>query len=261
MAVSLAGQTALVTGASSGIGKELAIELAARGVNLVLAARRKDNLDALAKKLSKDADVTVEVIAIDLSKQGSAADLVAKATKKHTIDILINNAGFGTHNRVVNEDPARVQAEITLNIATLTDLTVALLPGMVERNRGSVINVASTASYQPVPGMAVYGATKAYVRSFTEALWGELQGTKVRAFAVSPGATATEFFDIAGASPAGTLAPISTVVDVVMDALTATKPGPSKIVGGRNRVMARATQILPKKTVIKTVGKLFIPKD
>ena len=123
------------------------------------------------------------------------------------------------------------------------------------------INVASTASYQPVPGMAVYGATKAYVRSFTEALWGELQGTKVRAFAVSPGATATEFFDIAGASPAGTLAPISTVVDVVMDALTTTKPAPSKIVGGRNRVMARATQILPKKTVIKTVGKLFIPKD
>ena len=261
MSASLSGQTALVTGASSGIGKELAIALAAKGVNLVLAARRKENLDALATKLKKDAGVSVGVIAIDLSKPGSASDLVAKATKKHQIDILINNAGFGTHNRVVNEDLSRVQAEVQLNVATLTDLTIALLPGMVERNRGAVINVASTASYQPVPGMAVYGATKAYVRSFTEALWGELQGTNVRAFAVSPGATATEFFDIAGASPAGTLAPISTVVDVVMDALTTNKTAPSKIVGGRNRVMARATQILPKKTVIKTVGKMFIPKD
>lgn len=258
---SLSGQTALVTGASSGIGKELAIALAGKGVNLVLAARRKENLEALAAKLTKDAQVSVEVIAIDLSKPGSAADLVAKATKKHQIDVLINNAGFGTHNRVVNEDAARVQAEVQLNVATLTDLTIALLPGMLERNRGAVINVASTASYQPVPGMAVYGATKAYVRSFTEALWGELQGTNVRAFAVSPGATATEFFDVAGASPSSTLAPISTVVDVVMDALTTSKPKPSAIVGGRNKVMAGLTQTLPKKTVIKTVGKMFIPKD
>lgn len=260
MAMTLTGQTALVTGASSGIGKEIAIALADKGVNLVLAARRKDNLEALASALKKDAGITVEVIAIDLSKPGSASELVAKTTQKHQIDILINNAGFGTHNRVVNEDASRVQAEVQLNVATLTDLTVALLPGMVERNRGAIINVASTASYQPVPGMAVYGATKAYVRSFTEALWGELQGSNVRAFAVSPGATATEFFDIAGASPAGTLAPISTVVDVVMDALAGNGCAPSKIVGGLNRVMARATQILPKKTVIKTVGKMFIPK-
>jgi short-subunit dehydrogenase len=132
---------------------------------------------------------------------------------------------------------------------------------MIQRDRGAVINVASTASFQPVPGMAVYAATKAYVRSFTEALWGELEKSNVRAFAVSPGATATSFFDVAGASPSSALAPVSDVVTVVMSALTDPKPGPSKIVGTRNRVMARLTQILPKKTVINVAGKMFLPKD
>lgn len=261
MTVALRGQTALITGASSGIGRELAIALAGQGVNLIIVARRKENLTALAKQLTAEANITVDVIDTDLSKPGASAKLVDQVSKKHSVDILINNAGFGTHNRVVNENAERVQQEITLNVATLTDLTVGFLPGMLARNRGAVINVASTASYQPVPGMAVYGATKAYVRSFTEALWGELRGTNVRAFAVSPGATATEFFDVAGASPSSTLAPVSTVVDVVMDALTSANPGPSKIVGGRNRVMAGLTQALPKKTVINVVGKMFIPQD
>jgi short-subunit dehydrogenase len=262
MALDLRGQTALITGASSGIGKDLAIALGRSGVNLVITARRKAELDALAQQLRANSAITVEVIAHDLGKPGASTALLKDlAKRKLAIDILINNAGFGTNSRVVNEDSERVQEEITLNIAALTDLTIGLLPGMVERNRGAVINVASTASFQPVPGMAVYAATKAYVRSFTEALWGELTNTNVRAFAVSPGATATSFFDIAGASPSSALAPVSEVVDVVLAALTDANAGPGKVVGGRNRVMAGLTSILPKKLVIGVAGKMFLPKD
>lgn len=258
----ITGQSALITGASSGIGKHLAHALSAAGVNLVITARRKEELDALAADIRSTAGVQVEVIAHDLSKPGASQKLLGELKKrKLVVDILINNAGFGTNNRVVNENAERVQEEITLNIAALTDLTIGLLPGMVERNRGAVVNVASTASFQPVPGMAVYAATKAYVRSFTEALWGELTNTNVRAFAVSPGATATEFFDIAGANPAGALAPVSEVVDVVMTALIGSKSEPSRVVGGRNRFMASMTSILPKKTVISVAGKLFLPAE
>jgi len=262
MALDLRGQTALITGASSGIGRDLALALARAGVNLVITARRQPELDALAEELRTTSGVIVEVIAHDLGKPGASAKLLTEVGKrKLAVDILINNAGFGTHARVVHENRERVQEEITLNIAALTDLTIGLLPSMVERNRGAVVNVASTASFQPVPGMAVYAATKAYVRSFTEALWGELTHTNVRAFAVSPGATATAFFDVAGANPSGALAPISEVVDVVMAALTDANAGPGKVVGGRNRTMAGLTQILPKKLVIGVAGKMFLPQE
>ncbi|MEN9740273.1 MAG: NADP-dependent 3-hydroxy acid dehydrogenase YdfG [Actinomycetota bacterium] len=253
--------TALITGASSGIGKELARALAARGYELILVARRKDRLTALASELKSAHKVGVSVYAADLSKPGATAALEKSVRKDgHSVDVLVNNAGFGTNNRVINEDRATVADEIALNIGALVDLTIAFLPDMVTRGFGAVINIASTASYQPVPGMAVYAATKAFVRSFTEATWGEVpKGVKV--FAVSPGATATEFFDIAGANPSSALAPTSDVIDVIVAQLESASPAPSTIVGGRNRILARIAQMVPRKASIRVAGSMFLPKN
>ena len=130
---------------------------------------------------------------------------------------------------------------------------------MVKRKSGAVVNIASTASYQPVPGLAVYAATKAFVRSFSEAVWGEVP-TGVKVFAVSPGATATEFFDVSGAKPAGNLATPADVVRVIIQQLDSAKPAPSTIVGWQNRIMARVSRIVPVKAAIAVAGSLFLPK-
>ncbi len=253
------GKTSLVTGASSGIGLEYAKELARRGSNLVLVARRQEALAKLAVDLKKNFGVEVVTFALDLSKPSAGDELVA-LLKKAGIepDILINNAGFGTNARVQNEDRKRVQDQIQLNVGTLVDLSVALLPAMVKKNDGAIVNIASTAAYQPVPGMAVYAATKAFVLSFTSALWGEVQGTKVRVLTVSPGATATEFFDVAGANPFGKLAPIDDVVKATFKALDAKKYGPAVVVGGRNSFMAGASKFLPTSAVIKVAASMFL---
>ncbi len=252
--------TALITGASSGIGKELANALAERGYELILVARRKERLAALAKELTSTHKTTVTVYAMDLSTPGSSAALETKVLADgHSVDVLVNNAGFGTNGRVADENRARVAEEIQLNIGTLVDLTIAFLPGMVKRKSGAVVNIASTASYQPVPGLAVYAATKAFVRSFSEAVWGEVP-TGVKVFAVSPGATATEFFDVAGTKTAGNLATPADVVRVILQQLDSEKPAPSTIVGWQNRIMARVSRIVPVKAAIAVAGSLFLPK-
>ena len=252
--------TALITGASSGIGKELANALAERGYELILVARRKERLAALAKELTSTHKTTVTVYAMDLSTPGSSAALEKKVLADgHSVDVLVNNAGFGTNGRVADENRARVAEEIQLNIGTLVDLTIAFLPGMVKRKSGAVVNIASTASYQPVPGLAVYAATKAFVRSFSEAVWGEVPAG-VKVFAVSPGATATEFFDVAGTKPAGNLATPADVVRVILQQLDSEKPAPSTIVGWQNRIMARVSRIVPTKAAIAVAGSLFLPK-
>ena len=255
------GKTTLITGASSGIGVHFAEGFAARGSNLVLVARRKELLADLASKLTKNYGVTVDVITEDLSVPGSGAALAKKVSKKHTVDVLVNNAGFGTNNLFVNEDRERIAQEIQLNVGTLVDLTAAFLPAMVERNSGVVVNIASTASFQPVPGMAVYGATKAFVRSFTEAVWGELRGTNVRVLAVSPGATESEFFLVAGGKSPGKPMPATAVVETMFAALDASSSTPSVVVGGMNKMSSSLVKFFPKKTVIKLVGTMFMPKE
>jgi short-subunit dehydrogenase len=182
------------------------------------------------------------------------------AERKIRVDILINNAGFGTNARLVNEDRARLQSEIALNVSTLVDLTAAFLPGMLERDSGAIVNIASTAAYQAVPGMAVYAATKAFVLSFSEAVWGETRDTAVRVFAVSPGSTDTDFFDIAGSQSSSKRMPASAVVDTTLAALTAAKSVPSVIVGTRNTLMATFSRFVPRKTVINVAASLFLPK-
>jgi short-subunit dehydrogenase len=252
---------ALVTGASSGLGLEYATELAKRGANLILVARRKDALDALAANLASNTGAKVTTIALDLSTPSSAKKLMAELKKlKIEPQILINNAGFGTSGRFAKENAERVQEEIQLNVGTLVDLTHAVLPAMIEANFGAIVNIASTAAYQPVPGMAVYAATKAFVLSFTSAVWGETKNTGVRVLAVSPGATATNFFNVAGASPSGGLAPISDVIEATFKALESAKAGPSVIVGGRNALMANLSKLMPKKIVIGVAASLFLDK-
>jgi short-subunit dehydrogenase len=252
-------KTAVITGASSGIGLGYAHEFAKRGANLVLVARSREVLEGVAADIKAAQDVQVTTVPLDLSTLESGQRLIDILEKQGlTVDVLVNNAGFGTLTRVAKEDRTRVQQEIVLNVATLVDLTAGLLPGMLQRDFGIVINIGSTASFQPVPGMAVYAATKAFVRSFTEALWGELQGTNVKALAVNPGATKTEFFNVAGGKPEGPLAPVSDVVDATFKALDSKSSSPSIIVGAQNNLMAKLSRFAPRKAVIKIAGKLFL---
>ena len=257
--MNLKGKTAVITGASSGIGLGYAHELAARGANLVLVARGKDALEKIAADIKAASKVSVDVIAMDLSQVSSGQSLLDDLKKRElSVDVLINNAGFGTNNRVSNEDRSKLQQEILLNVVTLVDLTTAVLPEMLAKDFGVIVNIGSTASFQPVPGMAVYGATKAFVRSFTSALWGEVKGTNVRVLTVNPGATETEFFKVAGATPSSKLAPVSEVISATFKALEAKTSSPSIIVGGRNAFMAHFTRFVPTKFVISVAAKLFL---
>lgn len=252
-------KTAVITGASSGIGLAYAEEFAKRGSNLVLVARSKDALEKLGAALEKTHGVRVHVVPQDLSQVSAGSELMAKLEKLGvSTDILVNNAGFGTNKRVAKEDRLKVQQEIVLNVVTLVDLTTAILPTLLKKNSGAIINIGSTASFQPVPGLAVYAATKAFVRSFTEALWAEVRGSKVKVLAIHPGATETEFFKVAGAKPAGKLAPVSTVVSATFKALESAKSGPSIVVGAANSLMAFSTRFAPKKIVLGVAAKLFL---
>jgi short-subunit dehydrogenase len=191
---------ALVTGASSGIGADLARELARDGHDLVLAARSVAPMESLAAELAVLGTGTV-VIPADLSEPGGAAALAnAIEARGLTVDVLINNAGLGAVGRFDQVDPRRIGDMLQVNIVALTELTRLLLPGMVARRRGKVMLVASTAAFQPGPNMAVYFATKAYVLSFGEAIAYELRGTGVTVTVLCPGATATNFQRVAGMS-------------------------------------------------------------
>ena len=244
----LANDTALITGSSGGIGEEFARRLAARKTNLVLVARRLDKLEELrATLLDRYPDIEVDVIAADLSVPGSGAQLAEEVGRSgRRIDALINNAGIGLHGEFVDQEPDSNAAQIQLNCGTLVDLTARFLPAMKIARHGLVINVASTAAFQPTPTMAVYGATKAFVLSFTEALWQESKGTGVRVLALCPGATETEFFARAGEEfmTRGRQTP-QQVVDTALKALD--KSTPTVISGLVNTAMAVSTRFLPRR--------------
>ncbi|HEY6236260.1 MAG TPA: SDR family oxidoreductase, partial [Candidatus Elarobacter sp.] len=187
--------TALITGASSGIGEAFARALAARGEDLVLVARSAERLEALAAELSAKHGVRAHVLPADLSDPKAVDALVAELTARGlTVTTLINNAGFGTHGEFASLDAARERDEVIVNVLAPVQLTHALLPAMVARKSGAIVNVGSTASFQPVPYMAVYGATKAFLLSFSEALAEEVRAHGVRVVALCPGQTDTAFF-------------------------------------------------------------------
>lgn len=192
-------KTALITGASMGIGLDLAVLAARDGYDCILVSRNEPRLHELKKVLEKRYRVSVHVFALDLSEHGADKRLIAAIDEAGlTVDFLINNAGFGTTGAFADLDAETEAEEVRLNVNTLTALTKAYLPAMIERNHGYVLNVASVAAYQPGPYMAVYYATKAYVLSLTEALHAEVKGTGVHVSVLCPGPTDTDFFNRAG---------------------------------------------------------------
>jgi uncharacterized protein len=254
----LTGSTALVTGASGGIGEEFAVRLAAGGVDLVLVARRGDRLDALRSRLLADhPDRTIATVTADLAEPGAGAALVGQLDGQR-IDVLVNNAGVGSHGPFADQDADAAVALAQLNVVTLTDLTARLLPPMLATGRGAVINVASTAAFQPVPTMAVYAATKAYVLSFTEALWWETHRSGVRVLALCPGATETEFFRRTGEQfmTRGRQQP-DAVVRAALAALDGS--GPTVVPGLRNKVSTFGARLAPRRFMPFLAGTAVSP--
>jgi len=187
-------ETVLITGASAGLGTELARLFAADGSNLVLVARRLNRLEDLARDLQKRCGIGVRTVSRDLSQPGAPQDLFAELERdKVRVDVLVNNAGFGAQGPFVKLPVDRQMQMLQLNIGALTHLTRLFLPGMLERGKGGILNVGSTAAFQPGPGMSVYYASKAYVLHFTEGLAEELRGTPITVSCLAPGPTATEF--------------------------------------------------------------------
>jgi uncharacterized protein len=191
--------TVLVTGASSGIGAELARQLAALGHDLVLVARRRERLEALSEEVRRDHGVTALVTPTDLGKAAPRKRLVeAVRDSGKTVIGLCNDAGFGTYGRLHELDPRREAEMLAVNVVAVHELTLAFVPGMVERGAGAILNVAAIAAFQPLPNMATYAATKAFVQTFSEALHGELAGTGVSCTTLAPGPSPTEFGGVAG---------------------------------------------------------------
>ena len=190
---------ALVTGASSGIGAAIAGELASRGYALALVARREERLRTLATELNEAHGVDVAVIAADLSEE-SGRDRLAEGLRggSRVVDVLVNNAGYGSRGDFVTNPRERMVGMVKINIEAVVDLSARILPGMVERGRGTILNVASMAAFQPMPGAAVYSASKSFVLSFSESIRTELRGSGVTVTAVCPGPVKTEFTDAAG---------------------------------------------------------------
>ena len=250
--------TALITGASGGIGEEFAVALAARGADLILVARRADRLEALRERLSaRHPGITVDIVTADLARPGSGAELAARVGELNRgVDVLVNNAGIGLHGAFHTQDPEANAGAVQLNCATLVDLTARFLPAMIERRQGVVINVASTAAFQPTPGMAVYGATKAFVLSFTEALWHENRKTGVRILALCPGATQTEFFDRTGEKFMTDGRQSATeVVDTALAALD--KSSPTVVSGVRNAILAMGYRVAPRKLLLAVSERML----
>ncbi|GAB3239885.1 SDR family oxidoreductase [Kineococcus gypseus] len=251
------GSTALVTGASGGIGAGIAGSLAARGADVVLVARSAGKLEALAAELRARHGRGVLVVPADLSTPDAGAR-VQEALDGRTVDVLVNNAGFGLTGRLAETtDPSAVSAMVAVNCTALTDLTARFLPGMVQRGSGAVVNVASVAAHAPAPGFAAYAATKAYVLSLSQALWAETRGTGVRVAALCPTATDTGFFDVAGQSASGGVRrrSVEQVVATFWDTLDADRP---VVVDGRaNEVIAALAHLAPRGPLLRAIGPRF----
>jgi short-subunit dehydrogenase len=193
------GGIALITGASSGIGTAIARELASRGHAVALVARREERLKSLATELTSEHGVSAEALACDLADSADRERLSGEIHELgRSVEVLVNNAGFGSRGQFVSNDPGRMVGMVRLNVEAVVDLTSRYLPGMAERGRGAVLNVASVAAFQPLPGSATYAASKSFVLSFSEALHTEQRGTGVTITAVCPGPVKTEFTDAAG---------------------------------------------------------------
>lgn len=254
-------RAALITGASSGIGEAFAEAYAKQGLDLVLVARSKDKLDAIAASLlQKHSGIRVEVIVADLSQPYPGAALLQQVKSRGIeIDVLVNNAGFGFASDFHQDENHRQREMISLNVGAVVDLAQTFLPTMLERGSGAIINIASVAGFQPTPFMTVYGATKAFVLSFSEGLWAEYRGKGIAVIAVCPGPVDTGFFEATGnatlrkAIPSGSMLSADAVVAATLKALG---QGKSHIVpGAAMKLVSLLPRLMPRGVVATTVGK------
>jgi short-subunit dehydrogenase len=256
------GESAVITGASGGIGEEFAKLFASKGYDLVLASRNAEKLDLLSASLASAHSRRVEYLAIDLSTPASAAALQSFLDAKGIApDVLVNNAGFGTFGAFAENDLDAELAQIQLNVTTLTHLTKLILPGMLRRGRGRILNVASTAAFQPGPFMAVYYATKAYVLSLSEALANELKGSGVSVTCLCPGGTRTGFMARAKMGNPEILSKSS----VMMDAADVARRGYDGLMKGKrlvipgmlNKLLAHSTRLGPRSLSAAVVRRIM----
>lgn len=251
-------KTILVTGASSGIGKEFAIQLAAQQANLILTARTEHDLVVLAETLKAEhPSISIKIITADLSEQNAAQKLYAAINEMQlSVDYLINNAGFGQFGEFISGNINTYHKMLTLNIIAVVELSHLLLPAMKEKDSGGIINVASISSFQPLPYYAVYAASKAFVLSFSEALSGELLHTNLRIMALCPGATESHFMEKANADTSKmNLMPAEKVVN---DALRAFAKNKMFTVSGTiNYLTSLIPRIVSRKMTVKIIVKMF----
>ena len=254
--------TAIVTGSSSGIGAEISRQLARRGHGVTLVARREDRLKELADELAQTHRVRTEVIAADLTDAHSRADLPAQVEARGlTVDILVNNAGFTTMGPVHKADRSAELAMIRTDVEAVVDLCTLFVRGMVTRRRGAVLNTASTAAFQPLPGQAGYGASKAFVLSYSRALGAELRGTGVTVTALCPGPVETGFAEVAGITdeeageslPKFMWVPVADVARAAVDGLASGRP--VVIPGAANRAAAGLAHLTPKALILPLLAR------
>jgi short-subunit dehydrogenase len=256
------GGTALVTGASSGIGAAIAAELAARGHAVTLVARREERLRTLAAQLNAEHGTDAAGIACDLADPAERDRLAGLLQSTgRAIEVLINNAGFGSRGRFATNDRARMVEMVRVNVEAVVDLTSRFLPGMAERGRGAVLNIASTAAFQPMPGAATYAASKAFVLSFSEAIRTEQRGSGVTVTAVCPGPVRTEFTEAAGMSGVEETTPGAiwmSADELARQALDGAERGKRVVVpGALNRAGALAGQHAPRGIALPLIGRIW----
>jgi short-subunit dehydrogenase len=252
---------ALITGASSGIGVAFARALKSRGERLVLVARRRDRLLALASELGEDPGA---VVVADLARPDAVQQIAAEVARRgFEVDLLVNNAGVGHTARFHAQPSDRIASMLDVNVRAVVEMTRAFLPAMVERGRGRIINVASNAAFQPVPFLTIYAATKAFVLSFSEGLATECEGTGVTVQALCPGLTKTEFLEVAETHTQGLLVnrmPAMTAEQVVRVSLKALDRGRVRVVpGASNRALAAAQGLVPRSWVRRVAAALYRP--
>jgi len=251
-------RNALVTGASAGIGRAFAERLARDGWNLTIVARRRARLRSLARRLHEEHGVRVSVVAADLTRREELEAIEARIARDRNLELLVNDAGVGDFGGFYDRDREAHDAEIRLNVLAVVRLTHAALSGMARRGTGDVINVSSLAAFQPCPYIATYGATKAFLNSFTEALREELRGTGMRVQALCPGGTQTEIFERAGVDVSGLPSFVwMEPEEVVSESLAALARGSGICVPGiGNRALSSLTGLLPTELVLRVGGAL-----
>ena len=255
------GGAALVTGASSGFGEQFALQLAQAGLDVILVARRETLLKRLAETIERTYDVRTLVLCQDLTTNDAPEVLEARIQEAGwTVGLLVNNAGYGFYGEFIEADEASEAGMVDLNCRALVTLSRRFAPAMVARGKGGIIMVASMASYQPVPYLATYGATKAFALSFGEALWAELKPHGVDVLALCPGYVDTGFQAVANSGSMPKLGNIMTPKEVVASALDAIGKKPSVVPGMRNKFLTLSPRLLSRRLSVQATAGLFKPK-